>query len=351
MSNDFNDFMGFDPKNLDVFQEKVSTQAQSNVYNTNPVKYSKSEDKHYHSSIRLLYNPFNVRASVIPQTKYVCTDENGLFFVDSSLSIGDKNCPMFKAWKTLHFSKDPNKVSWAKTMFQKREAQWCMIQVIEDDNRPELVGKFMEFKLPKAIWDKLQDKMNPSADSKKQPVPIMDYLFGPLLSIDVVPGPAGDEMRQISYNLCDFESDAYPIIKVDGTQLFDDEQLELIERYNNLNKAIQKAKTDKAKKEKQAEKDSIADDVKALYKIALDYMKENAFNIEETRGFTPLTEDMQARVNHWIERVLDMKDPQVPSMEMIVENNPMKNIDVDGEGNLTVKEVESYEESEDDIPF
>ena len=58
--------MGFDPSNLSVFNEAPETSGASdpNIYNTNPVKFSQSDDGHYHASIRIIYNPFNLKNSI-----------------------------------------------------------------------------------------------------------------------------------------------------------------------------------------------------------------------------------------------------------------------------------------------
>ena len=59
-----------------------------------------------------------------------------------------------------------------------------LVQVLEDENQPELVGKILAWKLPKTIFTKMSAKMNPSPESKKAPVAIMDYLIGNPLEID-----------------------------------------------------------------------------------------------------------------------------------------------------------------------
>lgn len=319
------EFMDFNPADLSCFQEPEATASNPNVYNTNPVKYSKSEDGHYHSRIRIIYNVFDPRnGSIVKEVRYTMNDERGLFFAPSKLAINRKNdCPIFTSWKALHFSKDPKKEEWAKAMFDKKESQWVTVQVIEDDNNPELVGKILAFKLPKSVWNKMDAKMNPSLESKKTPQPIMDFLFGPTLSLDVAPGPEDKDhperkQREISYDLCEFDSDPTPIINVDGTQLFTDEEIELIENYNALAGAVLKAKTEKAKAEKTKEKEALVPQVKALYTKAVEFLKANSINIVEEKGFKEWDENLTNRVNRWLKAVMSMKDPRVvnsPFME------------------------------------
>ena len=353
-----NDIMGFDPSNLDAFHpQEAKRNDNPDIYKTNPIKFSTSEDGHYHSQVRVLYNPFNFKDSIVKQVKYSMSDVNGFFRADSRLAIGDTRCPIFSAWKKLHFAKDASgqpdkeKDDFAKRMFDKAETQWVLVQIIEDDNQPDLVGKFKVWKLPMTVWEKMQDKMNPAPEKKKAPQALMDYLFGPVLSIDVTPGPDDPKnperkQREISYTLCDFESDACPIIKTDGTQLFTDEELELIDAYNTAKSAVNKAKTEKAKAEKQAEVDKMTADIKKLYIKALDYMKENALNVSEICGYHEWDEALTTRVNNWIKLVLEMKDPSTTVTADVAPNAGTLHANDD-----IFEQVVNEDSNEDDLPF
>lgn len=342
---DFDNFMEFNGSDLSCFNETEQTIINSRIFNTNPVKFSKSEDKHYRCKLRLLYNVFNPKMSVISQVRYNLNDAQGLFFADSKLGLGVEHkdeCPLFTSWKKLRYSSDEKKVEWGKTMYEKREFKWVLGQVEEDKNRPEMVGKFVAIKLPKAIWNKMEAKMNPSAESKKAPQPIMDYLFGPILNMDVVPGPVGNEQRQISYDLCDFDIDPYPIIKTDGTPLFSDEEIELIEKYNSLNLSIQKAKTQKVQNEKNAEKNAIKPEVAKLMSKAVEYMKANSFNIEDEVAFKEWSPTLAERVQKWIDAVAEMKDPRTIGVTITEPTT---------EPATAVRHESSESDAPDDLPF
>ena len=348
------DIMGFDPSNLSAFQENTSSaEADPQVYKTNPVTLSKTEDGHYHAVVRVLYNPFNVKESVIKQVLYRMQDENGYFSANSSLAVGDKKCPLFSAWKKLHFAKttdgqeDTVRKNWGDSMYTKREARWVMVQIIEDENQPELVGQFKAWKLPKAVWAKMEAKMHPSPDSKKTPVALMDYLFGPCLTIDVAPGPEDKDhperrQREISYDLCEFESDPHPIISMEGEALFNEEEMELIENYYDAKQTIlkesAKAKT-KVTEKKIAEANEVVknltEDVKKLYLKAIEYMKQNSFNIFEKFGYKQWDSELAARVQNWINKVAIMQDPAAitfgapakaaaPAVEETIESDPFE---------------------------
>lgn len=322
--------MGFDPAAaVTAFEATTEKYVNQNIYKTNPAN-STSEDGHYHSKVRVLLNPFNIKRNIIHQARYSMKDEKGFFQVISSLSDGDKNCPIFKAWKQLWFSKmqdptdptnslpDEAKKAWARQKFDKSETDWALVQIIEDDNQPDLVGSIKVMKLPKAIMNRLLSKMNPT-DAKKQKQPLMDYIFGAILEMDVTPGPDDPahperKQREISYDLCDFETDPTPIIKTDGTQLFTDEELELIEDYNSANNDLFKAKSQAKRDEAAAKKEKLAPQIRPLYAKAIEYLKGVAIDPVVECGYSAWSEETTKRVNAWIEKVVAMEDPELGSI-------------------------------------
>lgn len=319
--------MGFDPAKVVTAFETGSSEKRvnPNIYKTNPAN-SVNEDGHYHAKVRILINPFDISKSIVHQARYAMKDDKGFFSAVSSLSVGDKECPIFKGWKQLWFAtiQDPSdptkrvpdeaKKAWARAKFQKNESDWVLVQIIEDENQPELVGTFKAMKLPKAILNRLLAKMNPT-DAKKQKQPLMDYLFGPVLDLDVAPGPDDPnaperKQREISYDLCDFDSEPCPIINVDGTQLFSDEELEMIEEYNTANNDSIKAKTQAKRDEAIKKKESLAGEIRPLYAKAIEVIKANAINIVEVCGYTPWTQELTARIQNWLNAVVNMEDPE-----------------------------------------
>lgn len=346
--NDFIDeIMGFNPQDLGVFNEvSNSNNYDVNVYKPSP-KLSKSEDGHYRAKLRVIYNPFSVKESIVKQASYAMSDQDGFFMVKSKLANGDKDCPIFKSWKKLWFSGDDAKKEWAKQMYEKTESQWVLIQVLEDDNQPELVGQIKAMKLPKAIYAKMEAKMNPSPESKKTPVAIMDYLMGLPLEMDVVPGPDDPKhperkQREISYDLCDFDTDYAPIIKIDGTPLFDEAEIQVIDDYVSAKNEMNKAKTAAKKEAAQKTAMDLVPSMKALYQKALDYLKEHSVDLVEECGFKEWDEATSIRVQRWIDTVANMQDPKstmVVSETPVVNNDPFSAV------------VAEAEPSNDDLPF
>jgi hypothetical protein len=326
-TNFIDEVMGFDPAAAVTAFENTTSEKRvnPNIYKTNPAN-TVNEDGHYHSRVRVLLNPYDIKRSIVHQARYAMKDQKGFFTAISSLSDGDKNCPIFKGWKKLWFATiqdpanpsqripDTERKDWAKSMFDKSESDWVLVQVIEDENQPDLVGMFKVMKMPKAILNRLMAKMNPT-DPKKQKQPLMDYLFGPTLDMDVVPGPDDPQaperkQREISYDLCDFDTDPTPIIQTDGTPLFTDEEIEMIEEYNQANVDVVKAKTETKRNEAAAKKEALAPKIRPLYGKAIEYIKTYAINPVIECGYTPWSEELTTRVNAWLDKVLDLQDPQ-----------------------------------------
>lgn len=311
--------MGFNPADLSVFKEETKVDFNQNIYKTNP-KDSKSEDGNYRSRIRVIYNPSDIKQSIVKQATYAMNDQDGFFMVKSKLGNGDKDCPIFKSWKKLWFSGDENKKEWAKKMYEKTESQWVLVQIIEDTNRPELVGQIKVMKLPKAIYTKMTALMNPAPESKKTPIPVMDYIFGRVLEMDVAPGPddptqPSRKQREISYDLCAFEADPTPVIKVDGTPFFTDDELELIDLYNTAKNDLLKAKTEKKKADAQAILTENTDKIRELYGKVVAYLKENAIDLVKECTYQPWDEATEKRVQNWIDIVATMHDPKTVSAD------------------------------------
>ena len=364
--------MGFDPAAAVTAFENTTQERNinPNIYKTNPAN-SVSEDGHYHSRIRVLLNPYNIKRSIVHKAQYAMRDQRGFFTAVSSLSDGDKNCPIFSAWKKLWYAKtqdpsDPSKMiedqqkkDWARSKFDKSESDWVLVQIIEDENQPELVGSFKVMKLPKMILNRLMAKMNPS-DANKQKQPLMDYLFGPVLEMDVVPGPDDPKaperkQREISYDLCDFDTDPCPIIKVGGDQLFTDEELEMIEDYNTANNDMVKAKTPTKQKAAADRKAELAPQIRPLYGKAIDYIKTYAIDPVVECGYTPWSVELSERVNAWIEKVLNLQDPQSDGTVVATETHEAKAETANTEAftmpNSATAPASSVVDDDTDLPF
>lgn len=324
LTNDYLDqIMGFDPQKLDVFQEKGPRQ-DPNVYKTNP-RDAKSDDGVYRSRVKVILNPFSPKDSIVPQTTYWLKSQDGSMLVRSSLSIDDRNCPLFKCWKRIWFQGDDNTPEGkavrekartrARSIFEKNESQWVLVQILEDENKPELVGQFKVMKLARDIYDKLVAIMSPSAASKKQAYPVMDYVIGLELNIEVQPGPddpAAPErkQREISYSLSQFGAYA-TIIKTDGTALLTDEEAELVDNYVTAANDAQNGKTEKKRTDGAKKVEELRPKLRPIYAKAIEYVRDNLkdvvtgqpLDIVKYCGYQPWDENTATAVQHFIEIV------------------------------------------------
>lgn len=315
-----NDILGFDASQLSIFDETPAQQSggNMNIYHPKPA-LSKSEDSVYRATIRLIYNPFDLRNSILEQQSYAIHDANGWLTLTSSLTKGDKNCPIFKAWKQCHYSKDSAIQAQAK-YFDKRFGRYVTIQVIEDSNQPELQGKYMIWKMPKFIWEQVTSKMNPSPESKKPSIPIMDFLFGRPIYLEVTPGPDDKahperRTRETSYSTSEIASDEIlSCTNPDGSPLLTPEQQTILDTYvNEMTTRVWKERD--PEKRKVAQNEINAEDntkqLRSLYRDVIEKIKTFCPNIEEEVGYKEWTDDEKARVDAWIKLVLAGQDPSL----------------------------------------
>lgn len=317
--------LGFDPQDLSTFQEK-GPKTDPNIYKTNP-KDAKSDDGVYRSKVKILLNPFNPKESIIPQATYWMGSMDGSRLVRSSLSEGNKQCPIFSAWKRLWFSGDENKKNFAKKVFDKSESQWVLVQILEDENRPDLVGQFRIMKLAKTIYDKLAAQMNPSAASGKSPYPVMDYVIGLTLELDVKPGPDDPsaperKQREISYDLSAF-GDYATVIKTDGTPLLTEEEIELVDAYVTAINNFQSGKTAKKKEEGKKAITDLKPQIRPIYQKVCDYVEANLkdvvtgepLDIQKYCGYQEWDEQTWQFVRRFTEMTDACVDPATTSYE------------------------------------
>lgn len=323
-----NEILGFDPSMLAVYDEKPqqTSGGNPNIYHPKPA-LSKSEDGIYRAQIKIIYNPHDLRHSILEQQSYAMQDSNGFFSVVSSLTNNDKNCPVFKAWKQCHYSKDENlqkqalsKDKGGRGLFDKRYARYATIQVIEDNNQPELNGRYMFWKLPKAIWESINSKMAPSPESKKPSIPVMDFLFGRAIDLEVTPGPDDPraperKTREISYNTSELTDDVVTCTNPDGSPLLDDDQQAILDQYvEEMTKNVWKQKDPEKRATALAQINAEENTVKlrGLYKIVMEKIKSFCPNLMDELGYHEWSPEVTARVNAWINVVLAGKDPTNP---------------------------------------
>ena len=366
-----NEILGFNPQDLSVFAQDENTPKtfNSNIYKTKPDE-SKSEDKHYYSTIKIIYNPFDLKHSILEQQSYGLQDAQGWFTVVSSLTINDTSCPIFKAWKKCHFAEkgsnlwlqaatkddDPN----GKALFDKRFARYVTIQVISDKNHPELEGKYMFWKMPKSIWDVINAKMNPSKESGKVAIPVMDFLFGRSIDLEVIPGPDDPahperKARETKY-IGELSEEVVSCTNPDGSPLLNDEEQEVLDNYITMMKEVWKTKNadDRAAKLAEVNADPNTKELRQIYSKVLDEIKKFCPNLIDELSYHEWSPEVKARVQNWIDIVLAGNNPKegadVPAVvnDVTTEAKPTKS------STVTVDEdpiSDTDGEGTDDLPF
>jgi len=368
-----NEILGFDPSQLSIYNKDESPKTSGNplVYKTRPAD-SISEDKVYRCTIKPIYNPFDFKKSVLEQQSYAMQDKDGWFTIVSSLTNNDTSCPVFKAWKKCHYAKkEENYNLWrqaakvedgGRSLFDKRFARYITVQIIEDQNQPDLVGKYMLWKVPASIWALIDSKQNPAPESKKAKIPVMDFLFGRSIELEVKPGPGkpGEERfaRETTYS-GELSDDVVSVTNPDGSPILNDEQQAVLDAYVEEASKIWKSKDPDARP---AMIEALANDpntieLKKIYTQVLEEIKKYCPNLFDVLGYKPLSEDLMKRVKNWIDTVLAGNDPltvdNAPEAAATIETSEAKKEDTSTAtaevAPMASKPVET--ESTDDLPF
>lgn len=320
-----NSILGFDPASLSVFaQPEQSNQSNfaTNIYKGRPAE-SKSTDGIYRATIRIVYSPHNIQRSILERQSYGLTDARGFFQVVSKLTNNDTSCPVFSAWKQCRYSKNPILQAQAATkdkggngLFDKRFERFVTIQVMDDQNHPELNGQYMFWKLPKFVYEALQAKMKPSEESNKASIPVMDILFGRAIYLEVKPGPDDPnaperKTREISYSTTEISDDILSCTNPDGSPLLTPDQQAVLDKYIADMEPVWKSR-DKAKRDEMLatiNADPNTQKLGEIYQEVIEKMKEFCPNLVEELGYREWTSETMQRVNEWINIVLEGKNP------------------------------------------
>lgn len=314
-----NEILGFDPSQLSVFNQDENTQKNfnSNIYKTRPAD-SKSDDGIYRATIKVIYNPFNLKNSVLQQQSYGLQDNEGWFSVVSSLTVNDTNCPIFKAWKKCHYAEKGSqlylqaapKEEGGNALFDKRFARYVTVQIIEDKNQPELEGKYMFWKLPKSIWDIINAKMNPSVESKKAPIPVMDFLFGRAIDIEVIPGPKDplhpERVQRETKYMGEISEDVVSCVNPDGSPLLNDSEQDVLDEYVRQMSKVWRSKNPEERAElvKEINANENTQKLRKIYERVLEEIKKVCPDLNEELGYHEWPDNVKQRVQKWIDIVL-----------------------------------------------
>ena len=326
-----NDVLGFNPQDLFRNESEGQTQSQSTsngiVYRMRPVD-AQSEDGIYRATIKVIYNPFDRKHSFLDQQSYALNDEQGFFSVVSSLTLNTdegKNCPIFKAWKKCRYSEEKStlwlqqakKDDGGRSLFDKRQARYCVVQILADENQPDLVGSFKLWKIPASIYQIIKQKQDPT-DPKKAAIPVMDFLFGRSIDIEVHPGPDDKnaperKTREITYT-GELSDDVVSCINPDGSPLLTSSEQEILDEYVNSMKKVWKSKdpVERATLLNEVLEEENTAEFRKIYSRVIEEIKNWAPNLD-TLSYHEWTPEVKERVERWINIVLSGNDPRTTS--------------------------------------
>lgn len=105
---------------------------------------------------------------------YLKNPEDGTAkYVDSYRTINEK-CPIQDAFFECYNSKDIS-IEQHKEIFSQKEQFYANVQVLKDPNKPENVGKIMQWKFGIKVKEKLENEENPGAGKKaRKPFDVFD---------------------------------------------------------------------------------------------------------------------------------------------------------------------------------
>lgn len=358
------DVLGFDPQDLFRNDSNENTSnGNSLVYRMRPAD-SKDEDGIYRATIKVVYNPFDRKHSFLDQQSYGMNDAEGFFSVISSLTLNTeegKNCPIFKAWKKCHYSQEGSQL-WlqqakredgGKQLFDKRSARFCVVQILDDKNQPDLVGSFKLWKIPASVYQIIKQKQDPT-DPKKSAIPVMDYLFGRAIDIEVHPGPDDKanpqrKTREITYT-GELSEEVVSCINPDGSPILTSDEQDILENYVESMKKVWKSKDPEERanlmKEVLAEENTTK--FRPIYARVLEEIKGWAPNIDSL-SYKEWAPEVAARVQRWIDVVLAGNDPSTASAAPVAVSAEPAPATVPMQGSEAQVTVST--DSNDDLPF
>ncbi len=148
-----------------LFNMTNSVQEPQTVRNSDEYKVSFREGKGgvYQSIIRFVPFFANPEKSIIQKTvswvKNPLTQQG--MYVDDPRSVGQPS-PVIDMFFKLRNTNDARFQEFGKNHFSSKPQYAALVQIIQDDQHPELVGQIKVFKFGKKIWEKLYAEEHPA---------------------------------------------------------------------------------------------------------------------------------------------------------------------------------------------
>ena len=154
MSN-LNDLFAMPDSLKDMTTEPPKKKTDENIYSCNP---KEGKDNVYKAKIRFLMNINNKNESIIATHYHWLTDANGenpVYVVDPS-SVGESSPISDLYWK---FKKSTNAAEQNMAdMLSRKTKYYSLVQIVEDEQHPELEGKIKVFAFGTKIKNKIDEE-------------------------------------------------------------------------------------------------------------------------------------------------------------------------------------------------
>jgi hypothetical protein len=158
-------------KILDVFNLSVddidvhNDVGESVVYSPNP---DKGKDGVYEALIRFVPNPRNPKLSIVKKFGYWLEDANGNGAFYDSPSTVNEFCPIQDLFFKLRKSESAIDKKNSEKL-RRKEVYYSIVQIVEDSNFPQNVGKYKVFRYGYKIKIKIDAELKPKYDEPCQP--------------------------------------------------------------------------------------------------------------------------------------------------------------------------------------
>jgi len=196
---------GLSVEDLDTGDDKQTT---SDLYKPSP---DNGKNGVYESLIRFLPNVKNPRKPYIRKYVYWLEDSEGKgFYVDSPSTVGDK-CPVQDMFFKLRNSESAIDKKNSEQL-KRKEVYYALIQVVDDANSTDDVGKVKVWRFGYKIKQKIDDELNPKYD---EPTQVFDVFEGKNFELNI--SKLGGFPN---YDSCKFQSKIKPM-KIGGEDVTD----------------------------------------------------------------------------------------------------------------------------------
>lgn len=183
---------------------------ESDYYSPSP-KNAKN-GKNYISTIRFIPFLKDVSKSIVPKW-VIYLDNAGIEkrYIDCPSTIEKPSILQEVYWK-LKNSDNASDKTLAEN-FSRRRVYFSLVMIVEDENRPELVGKIKIFKYGQKLYNKLDKLMNPDPTKKVKKHNLFSPLTARCLNLDIKTVSGHN-----NYDDSEFTIEAEPFI-IDGKEI------------------------------------------------------------------------------------------------------------------------------------